>query len=922
MTARGIAIIGVLGMLFGISGCQAGQGTEQSGTNKQVQAVGLLCEYMPNPLGLDTLSPRLSWRMESARRGQNQTAYQIIAASSPENLKNNEGDLWDTGKVDSAQTLHIAYQGKPLASYQHCYWKVRLWDKDGRPSAWSEPASWTMGILSQDEWKGQWLGYTKAYSTPDELSLKGKWKQQSPSPMFRKTFAISKSIKNATLHVCGLGFHEVYLNGSKVGDHVLDPAFTRYDRACLYVTHDVTRMLQKGGNAVGVMLGNGWYNVFTSAAWKFNEAPWRDQPRMLLQLRIEYTDGTSELVTSDASWKATTGPVVLDGIRQGESYDARREMPGWCTADFDDSGWDKPQIVPAPKGTLRAQMMPPVKVIQTIRPVRMNSPKPGVYIFDLGQNISGWAQLKVSGPAGTKVQMRYGERLHKDGTLDQREIKEHVYEEVFHTDTYVLKGKGVETWEPRFTYYGYQYVELTGFPGIPTLDSITGRVVHTAFEQAGQFKCSNDLINKIHHCTLWAYRGNYVGIPTDCPHREKNGWTGDAQIAVDQAMFNWFNGAAYTKWMMDCKDEQKDTGELPGIIPTGGWGYAWGNGPAWDSAYLIIPWTMYQYYGDVRILETHFDRFKRYVDYLTRRAESHIVKFGLGDWAPVKTTTPEALTSTAYYYVDALITAKAAQILGQTADAEKYNTLAGQIKDAFNKTFYKGNGIYEPASQTALCFPLFYDLVPQSERPMVVKNLVKNIESQAFHIDTGILGAKAIYNVLSDNGQHQTAWQMLMQTTRPSYGYWIEQGATTLWEQWDGTCSRNHIMFGDIGAWFYKNLAGINIDAGSAESVAFGHFILRPRLIDGLLYVDASVQSIRGKIGSSWTVDGNRMQWTVEIPANTTATVHIPTADAASITESGQPVAQVAGLTFVGQEDGYAVYKVPSGQYQFASRIR
>ncbi len=901
-----------------ISFCSDTLAQNNTATSNNLTAADLKVEYLSNPIGIDTVNPRLSWHVESGKRGQFQTAYQIIVASSQKILDSDTGDLWDTGKIMSDNTLHIKYQGKPLKSYQRCFWKVKVWDKNGVPSSWTKPSSWSMGILSENEWAGKWLGYTR--KTENVSKEAKKWKQEAPSPVFRKTFSAKKEISYASLHICGLGLFEAYINGKKVGDHVLDPAFTRYDRACLYVSFDVTSMLNKGSNAIGVMLGNGWYNVFTDAAWDFNEAPWRNKPEMLSQLRIEYTDGSSEMIVSDSSWKANTGPVIQDGIRQGECYDAGKEMPGWSTPDFNDQNWAKPDIVPAPKGKLRAQMITPIKVTETITPVSITEPTPGVFVYDLGQNIAGWSRLKVSGPKGTKVQIRYAERLKKDGTIDQDEIKRHTYEDTFHTDTYILKGEGTETWEPRFAYYGFQYVELTGCPGKPTLETISGRVVHTTFKNTAQFECSNELINKIQDCTLWSYRGNFHGIPTDCPHREKNGWTGDAHLAAEQAMYNWANGAGYTKWLMDLHDEQKETGELPGIVPTGGWGYSWGNGPAWDSAFLLIPWYMYEYYGDTAILETHYDRFKLYVDYLSSKAKDNIVSIGLNDWAPAKTTTQAAVTSTVYYYIDTMITAQAAKILGKDNDAAKYSQLANNIRQAFNKTFYKGDGIYDKGSQTALCFPLYYDLTPKQERDKVLDKLVDNIKSQNYHIDTGILGAKAIYNVLAENGAFDTAYQMLMQTTRPSYGYWIKEGATTLWEQWSGTESRNHIMFGDISAWFYKNLAGITQEQNTSEK-AFKHIIIRPVITKKLQYVKANYKSIRGNIKSEWHIDGNTCNLQVEIPANTTAIVYIPTSDTNSITESGNKIETSQYIKYVGHSKACAAYEIQSGKYDFSFEI-
>lgn len=892
-----------------------------TGEEKRLQVDGLMCEYRFNPQGIDVVSPRLSWVVSSSQRGQRQTAYQVQVASSPAVLQARSGDLWDSGKVSSAQTLHISYQGLSLTSYQRCWWSVRVWDKNELVSAWSVGRSWSMGILSEKQWGGKWLGFSKRYTFQgkENIALKESWKQVAPSPMFRKTFTLKKDISHAALYICGLGFYEAYLNGTKVGDHVLDPAFTRYDRACLYVTHDVTTLVRKGRNAIGVMLGNGWYNVFSRAAWGFDHAPWRDQPKMLAQLRVEYSDGSTELIVSDRSWKAATGPILMDGIRQGEYYDARLEMAGWNTADFNDIGWCNSELVEAPLGSLRAQMLPAIKVTATLPAIKLTEPQKGFFVFDLGQNMAGWAQLRVSGPGGTKVRLRYGERLDKDGLVDQQQIKAHTYEEVFHTDTYVMKGAGLEVWEPRFAYYGFRYVEVSGYPGSLSIESIVGRAVNTAFDQVGRFHSSSDLLNRIQRCALWAYRSNFQGYPTDCPHREKNGWMADAHLAVEQAMYNWANGGGYTKWLLDIKDEQRESGELPGIIPTGGWGYEWGNGPAWDSAYLIVPWEMYRYYGDKRIIETHFERFKRYVDYLTSRAENHIITFGLDDWAAVKTKTPIAVTSTGYYYIDALIVARVAEILGYESDMKKYSILAGEIKKAYNERFYKGDGIYSGGSQTALCFPLYCGLVPSGERAKVVSNLVRNIRDNGNHIDTGILGAKAIFNVLSENGEHKVAYQMISQPTAPGYRDWIKQGATTLWESWEGVGSQNHIMYGDISAWFYKNLAGINVCLQSTGHEAFKTFVLRPRLVDDLTSVTASFESIRGTIGSAWTFKDNRFEWRVQIPTNTTAMVYVPAKSPEVVTESGQSIGSVEEIIFVKFENGYSVYNVQSGIYTFES---
>lgn len=885
--------------------------TPLASAGEEIQVGGLTCEYLVDPVGIDVLHPRLSWLLsasEPERRGLAQTAYQVLVATSEETLARGQGDLWDSGRVESDQSVHVVYAGKPLASRQRCYWKVRVWDNQGHDSGWSEPAFWSMGILSRNEWQAQWLGYGKPLAEPTD------WRQEASSPLFRKTFDLEKPVERAVVSVCGLGYHELRLNGAKVGDHVLDPAFTRYDKRALYVTYDITESLKQGKNAVGVMLGNGWYNMHTRAVWDFDRAPWRDRPTVLLNLHVEFADGTSTTVASDLSWRAATGPVVLDGIRNGEFYDARLEMPGWDTPDFDDSAWAIPDIVPGPKGVLRAQMMPPIRVMQTVTPVSVAEPKPGVFVFDMGQNMAGWAQLRVSGPAGTKVVLRYAERLAADGTLDSEEIGKYVKQGPFQTDAYVLKGEGLEVWEPRFTYHGFRYVEVTGFPGTPTRDSLWGRVVHTSFESAGSFRCSSELLNAIQAITRRAYRSNYHGYPTDCPQREKNGWTGDAHLAAEQALYNFDNAASYLKWMNDFQDEQQDDGNLPGIVPTSGWGYHWGNGPAWDSAYVLIPWYLYLYRGDVGVLAEHYEGMKRYVDFMTGKAKGHLVEHGLGDWVPARTETPVIVTSSAYYYVDATIVSKAAALLGNDDDARRYAELAEAIRKAFNRALYRGDGLYANGSQTALSCTLFQGLVEPSEREAVVRQLVANVGQNEGHLDTGILGAKYLFHALTEQGRVDVAYQIATQTTPPSYGDWIARGATTLWEDWPGEGSLNHVMFGDISAWFYKALAGILVDP---QRPGFKHVIIRPSPVGDLTSVEATHDSMYGTIRSSWELDGGRILLSVTVPVNATATVYLPAQSVDVVTERGRPPARDSGVDFLRMENGRAVLEIGSGNYRF-----
>jgi alpha-L-rhamnosidase len=870
----------------------------------------LRCEYLDNPLGIDTLQPRLSWVLESKQRAAKQTAYQILVASTEALLKSDSGDLWDTGTVTSDQSLQVVYAGKALSCCQRCYWKVRVWDKDGKASDYSRPASWEMGPLTPENWQAQWIA-----PTTDIDSL--------PAPLLRRAFTLEGKIKQARVHICGLGYYELHINGKKIGDHLLDPGYTRFDKRALYVTYDVTEALRRGKNAVGVILGNGWYNVQTKAVWDFHKAPWRAAPKLLMQVRVEYADGRVETIGTDSHWGTSTGPIQFDSIYGGEIYDARAEKPGWDTPDYNDSDWAMARVVPPPGGKLAAQMMPPIKADKTLQPVKLTEPQSGVFVFDMGQNMAGFAELCLRAPAGTKVVMKYGERLGKDGMLDRADIAQHVVKvdktQQYQTDTYIAKGTGLERWHSRFDYHGFQYVEVTGFPGKPTLDTLTGVFIHSAITVAGEFECSNPLLNWIWRAGRWSYLSNLQGIPTDCPHREKNGWTGDAHLAAEQGLLNYAPAAVYTKWINDLGDEQRPSGELPGIVPTSGWGYKWGNGPAWDSAFLLIPFYLYQYCGDTRLLCEHYEGMKRYVDYLTSKAKDGIVDIGLNDWAPYKTSTPADITSTAYYYRDIQIVALTAGLMGNDADAGKYKELAASIRKAFNAKFYHADtGLYGNGSQTSLSCALYQGLVEPENKGRVLDNLVAAVEKTNGHIDTGILGAKYLLNALQENGRTDVAYRIASQKDLPSWGWWFEQGATTLWEQWNGTESRNHIMFGDISAWFYKALAGINPDPAA---VGFKHFFIKPNVVGGLTSARACYDSVRGRILSDWKVVHGRIELTVKVPANATATVWVPTSDPSSVVEGGRSAMKAEGVNNVRVEGGCAVLEVSSGTYHFTAPL-
>lgn len=855
----------------------------------------LRCEYLTNPNSIDVASPRLSWITRSAANDWRQSAFQILVASDAQHLARDQGDLWDSGKVNSDASLLIPYLGKALQSNEQCFWKVRVWDAGGKEASWSPVQTWQMGLLAPTDWGGsQWIGAEKS-----EVSL--------PAPFLRKEFVAQGNLKRARLFASGLGYAELHLNGKKLGENVeRDPGYTNFDKRVLYVAHDVTPLIHPGRNALGAVLGTGWYDVHDQATWRFERAPWRGRPRMRLVLLMEFADGRKETVVSDGSWKFNTGPILSDGIYSGETYDARREMPAWDKVGFDEKGWSGAMVQPAPKGILAARLCPPVTISETIKAKKIYEPRPGVYVVDFGQNISGHVRLKVQGPAGSKVTLKYSERIREDKNIERSQIDVYMDKQppqIFQTDTYILKGTGREEWEQRFSYSGFRYVEVTGFPGTPTLANFEARFAHTDLPSGGTFECSNDLLNKIQRATLYSYLSNAQSIFTDCPQREKNGWTGDAQLAGEAGLMNFDSASLYTKWLNDLADDQQERGSMSLIVPSGGWGRG-ATHPAWDSAFEILADDLYRYQGDTRALTEKYDHLRRYVDFLSAQCPDDVVPFdSLGDWLPWQTETPSQLTSTVYLYVDARIVAKAARMRGDNDAAQKYDALADRVKTAFNKTFFSADKLAS-SSQAALSIAIYFDLLEGGRREAAFAELVRNVERQG-HIDTGILGAKYILRVLSENGRTDLAYKLVARKEQPGWGWWISQGATTLWEDWKGESSLNHIMFGDVSNWFYQWIAGIGLDP---KSPAFKHILIRPQVVGDLTWAKATENSPYGKIASSWRRKENRLHLDIEIPANTTATVWVP-----GVCEAPK------GLKVLRVEPAGSVLEVGSGKYGFDS---
>ncbi len=717
--------------------------------------------------------------------------------------------------------------------------------------------------------KTPWIG------RPDAVML--DWRSDVlPAPLFRNEFRLNGEVKDAEVKICGLGFYELSMNGEKVGSHVLDPIVTSYDRRVRYVAYDVTEHLRSGSNAVGVMLGNGLYNSFTAEVWHFDKASWRDYPKLWLELTVQLSTNERVHICSSPDWKVGDGPLRFDGLRNGEIYDARLERPGWDRPGYDDSDWANAAIVPGPGGMMEEQTSPPCKVTATLTPESVNEIRPGVAVYDMGQSFAGWAQLRMEGAkAGNEVVLRYGENLKDNGEVDQSNIARFILSGECQTDRYIMKGDAQETWEPRFTYHGFRYVQLEGLPGAPEIDHLRGRVVHTAFDTIGGFECSNNNVNKLQQATQWAYISNFVGIPIDCPHREKNGWTGDAQLATETGLINYDTADSYRQWLDSISDTQRPNGQLSGIAPSCGWGYNWGSGPAWDAAFILIPWYIHLYTGDCTAIEQHYEGMRRYLDFCSSMAPEHILSFGLGDWCPVNAdqAVPVALTSTAYYYVFAEKMAAFARLTGRDADVAEYEELAAHIRTAFNARFYKGNGLYDRGQMTARGCAIYQGLVEESEKATVVKSLADDVENNDYRVDFGILGAKYVPRALADNGYADHAYRLITQPEYPGWVNWLRRGATTLWEKWDGTTSRNHIMFGDISSWFYSYLGGIQPDPAEA---GFRHILLQPCTVTGLDWIRSWHRSPRGMIESRWTREKDSIDFEITIPPASTGTLVLP----------------------------------------------
>lgn len=824
----------------------------------------LRCEYLENPLGMDVATPRLSWRWPTVVR--NQKAYQLVVGTDSVQVTEGVGNCWDSQRVTSSDILAV-YAGASLKPYTRYFWRVTGWDEKDQPFT-SDVTSFETGVMERSNWRGTWITDTH------DIRLK-------PAAYFRKAFDAQREIRQARAYIAVGGLYELYINGERVGDHRLDPTYTRFDRRTLYLTHDITRMLQQGNNAVGVLLGNGWYNHQSTAVWNFDQAPWRARPKFCMDIRIVYEDGGVEFVSTGSDWKTSLSPVIFNSIYTAEHYDARLEQSQWNETAFDDKKWKNASGTAAPAPLIVSQQMHPVRDVMELKPTKMTKLSDSDYLFDLGRNIAGVSELTLKGKPGTEVRLKHAERIGEDGKVDMSNIDYHYRpkdnSDPFQTDVFILSGKGEESFRARFNYKGFQYVEvISSEPVELTANSLKAYFMHSDVPVTGSIHSSSELLNKIWAATNNAYLSNLFGYPTDCPQREKNGWTGDAHIAIEMGLYNYDGITIYEKWLADHQDEQAPNGVLPAIIPTSGWGYHWGNGVDWTSTIAIIPWNIYLFYGDKHLLASVYDNIKRYVDYLDRTYPSGITDWGLGDWIPIQAKSSKELTSSIYYYVDADILAKAAALLSKPDDYQKYSALAEKIKASINARFLnEETGVYCSGHQTELSAPLYWKIVPEQLKTLVAKNLAEKVQKDG-RMDVGLLGSKTILNALSENGYAELAYMLASKDTYPSWGWWIKNGATTLYENWrvDGKrdISLNHIMFGEVSAWYYKALGGIFPDASAP---GFKHIILKPNFVSGLQFFEASHVSPYGEIRSSWKRNKKTIMYSVTIPSNCSASFYL-----------------------------------------------
>lgn len=902
------------------------------GPSFSTKVVRLRCEYLVDPLGIDELSPRLSWELVTDRRGARQTHYRLLVASSPERLARGEGDRWDSGRVTSNETTHVAYAGTPLNSRDVCHWQVEVTDETGAITR-SAPALWTMGLLEESDWTARWLATDPEILRRDPQAVTPTLTEPGTPGIFRREFTLSSAPVRATIYATARGVLDLKLGGRRIGQDLFAPEWTDYDKRIHYRTYDVTALLAVGDNALNATLGDGWWSGFVG--WQEQRGRYGSlENSLLLQLEIEQADGTRLTLGTDRTWRCATGPILSSDFQMGETYDARRTPRDWLPA----------REVPAPTALLVAQRSEPVRIIETRAPVSHKELGAGVHLYDMGQNMSGWIRLRVEAPAGTRFQLRHGERLNPDGTLYTANLRR-----AKATDVYICQGGGIEIFEPHFTFHGFQYVELTSSRSPetghliddqfrPRPDAITGCVIHSATPPAGHFECSHAGVNRLWLNGLWSQRDNFLSVPTDCPQRdERLGWMGDAQVFFRTATCNMDVAAFFTKWLIDVEDAQTAEGVFPDIAPRLREDIHWvglgnlGGAAGWADAGIIIPYTYWRVYGDLRLVERHWDAMVKWLNWIERHNPDGLrlneLANNYGDWLCIPSDTSfgthspmKNLLATAYWADDAAKMSRLARALGRESEAARFRGMFEHVRAAFQKEWLKPDGALAVPTQTAYLLALAFDLLPPEARARAAERLVENIRDLDWHLSTGFVGISHLNPILTLTGHADVAYRLLLQETYPSWLFPVLQGATTIWERWDswtiangfhkdGMNSFNHYSLGSVGEWLFRHVAGIELDP---EVPGYSRFVLQPFIGRGLDHARATYRTMHGEIESAWKLTGGRLTWAVRIPPNTTARVFIPS-------EAGTEV-RTDGLTVTGREGRFAVIgAAPAGRYTFTS---
>ncbi len=893
-----------------------------------------LCNYKADPMGVETIVPHLSWQLISDKRGVKQQAYQVLVSDDLALLENNTGNIWNSGKVISDSSVRVAYKGARLNPAELYYWKVKVWDNK-QDSSWSRISKWQMGLFDVKDWKGaHWIAYNKMADSDRILpgDNYNKHEQRNDTlPLFRKDFLISKTLKRATVFISGLGQFELYLNGKKVGDHFLDPGWTQYEKEALYVAFDITKELKKGENALGVMLGNGFYYI---PVWRHRYRKLTlayGYPQMICLVRLDYADGSTSYITSDTSWKTTPGPIVFSSIYGGEDYNANLERPGWDNPGFDADGWENAVRVQGPP-ELHSQMTAPVKVMKKFAPIKVYKSEDRRWVYDLGQNASGIPEITVQGQKGDTVKIIPAEVLNREGEVSQKGSGGPSY------FTYILKGEGPETWHPRFSYYGFRYLAVEGavpkgnanHGGIPVVQELQGLHVSNAAKKTGSFSCSNDLFNHTYHLIKWAISNNMMSLFTDCPHREKLGWMEQMNLMGPSVHYNFDIPNLFIRTIKNMEDAQTADGLVPEIAPEyvrfSGFDRAadFRDSPEWGSSSIIVPWYMYKWYGDKQILNRSYAMMKKYMNYLGTKAQDNILYFGLSDWYDLgpdrpgfSQLTPDGVTATAYYYYDLNLMQKIAGLLGKNEEASTYEQLAKKVKNSFNKTFFhEDTGEYATGSQTANAMAVYMKLVPEKYKREVINNIVKDIQKRNYSFTSGDIGFRFLLKVLDEAGRSDVIFKMNNRSDVPGYGYQLEQGATALTESWiaSPSVSNDHFMLGHIMEWFYDRLGGIN---QTDSSVAYRQFLITPEPVGDLTSAEASFNSPYGQISSKWNINKKVFNLSVEIPANSSSIIAVPVKEGQQVTVNDTKIDNLRYINLIRKTKDKMYFKTGSGKYTF-----